>query len=183
MPILKREPDIFPEDLFQQPQLLEKEWWALYTISRQEKKLMRLLVAAELAFYAPVIERRHRSPNGRLRKTFEPLFANYVFLCGDEDARHRALCTGCVSRNTLVESPEELIQDLRQIQGLIKSEAPLSPESRLEPGQRVRIRNGPFSGYEGIITRREHDVRLNVFVRFMTQGVSVSIDDCQADQI
>ncbi len=183
MPILKRETDLFPADLFDTDQALEQPWWAMYTMARQEKKLMRKLVAEKVAFYAPVIERRYRSPNGRLRKSYEPLFSNYVFVCGDETARYKAVCTGCVSRNLPVEQKQELVADLRQIQRLIATECPLSPESRLEAGQPVRIRNGPFAGYEGVITRRDKDVRLQVYVRFMEQGVSVSIEDCQADPI
>ena len=54
----------------------------MYTMARREKKLMRQLIEEKIAFYAPVIERRYRSPNGRLRKSYEPLFANYVFVCG-----------------------------------------------------------------------------------------------------
>jgi transcription antitermination factor NusG len=77
----------------------------------------------------------------------------------------------------------ELVFDLRQIKNLIAQDAPLSPESRLEPGQRVRIRNGSFAGYEGVIARRERETKLQVFVRFMDQGVSVLLDDCQADPI
>ncbi|MFN3190745.1 MAG: transcription termination/antitermination protein NusG [Aureliella sp.] len=183
MPILKREPDLFPNNLFDTDYAESNDWWAMYTMARQEKKLMRMLLAEEIAFYAPVIERRYRSPNGRLRKSYEPLFANYVFVCGDEMARYKAVSTGCVSRNMPVEQPDLLIQDLKQIYGLVSSEAPLSPESRLEPGQRVRIRNGPFAGYEGVITRRDKEVRLHVYVRFMEQGVSVAIEDCQADPI
>ena len=183
MPILKREVDIYPEDLLQSEFANENSWWAMYTLARQEKKLMRMLVADQVPFYAPVIERRYRSPNGRLRTSYEPLFSNYVFVCGQEAERYQAVCTGCVSRNMPVEQVDDLVTDLQQIQRLIASEAPLSPESRLEPGQRVRIRNGPFAGYEGVITRRDREVRLQVYVRFMEQGVSVSIEDCQADPI
>lgn len=183
MPILKREPDIFPEDLLTSDQALESPWWAMYTMARQEKKLMRMLRSEGVAFYAPVIERRYRSPNGRLRKSYEPLFHNYVFVCGDEMARFKAVSTGCVSRNMPVEQVSELVSDLKQIRDLISTDAPLSPESRLEPGQRVRVRNGSFAGFEGVIVRREKDVRLQVFVRFMEQGVSVSLEDCQVDPI
>ncbi len=144
---------------------------------------MRQLAALELPFYAPIIERRHRSPNGRLRKTYEPLFSNYVFICGDEEVRYKAVCTGSVSRYLPVPEPLELVADLRQIAQLVGTSAPLSPESRLEPGQRVRIRNGAFAGYEGVITKRDREVRLQVFVRFMDQGISVELDDCQADPI
>ncbi len=48
---------------------------------------------------------------------------------------------------------------------------------------RVRIRNGAFAGYEGVIVRRDKEIRLQVSVRFMDQGISVAITDCQADPI
>jgi transcription antitermination factor NusG len=183
MPLLKREIDLHPPDLLTSELALNNPWWAMYTLARQEKKLMRELQKLDVAFYAPVIERRYRSPNGRLRKSYEPLFGNYVFVCGDEDSRYKAVCTGCVSRCMPVEQRDDLVADLLQIKNLVATEAPLSPESRLEPGQRVRIRNGPFAGYEGVIVRRDKEVRLQVYVRFMDQGVSVAIEDCQADPI
>ena len=183
MPLLNRETDLHPADLLTSELASASPWWAMYTLARQEKKLMRELQKLDVAFYAPVIERRYRSPNGRLRKSYEPLFGNYVFVCGEEDSRYKSVCTGCVSRCMPVEQKEELVTDLLQIRNLVATEAPLSPESRLEPGQRVRIRNGPFAGYEGVIVRRDKEVRLQVYVRFMDQGVSVAIEDCQADPI
>ena len=183
MPILKREPDIYPDDLLSSELAEQGPWWALYTLARQEKKLMRELIKLRVAFYAPVIQRRYRSPNGRMRTSYEPLFGNYVFLCGDEQARYEAVCTGCVSRWLPVPETDEFVADLTQIKSLIDEEVPLAPESRLEPGQRVRVRNGSFAGYEGVIVRREKEVRLQVFVRFMDQGVSLLLDDCQADPI
>lgn len=183
MPILKRETDLFPPDLLTSDLAETSPWWAMYTLAKHEKKLMRQLVDLQIPFYAPVIERRYRSPNGRLRTSYEPLFGNYVFVCGEEEIRYKTVCTGSISRCISVEQSQELVADLLQIKNLIGTEAPLAPESRLEPGQRVRIRNGVFAGYEGVIVRRERDVRLQVYVRFMEQGVSVQLDDCQADPI
>jgi transcription antitermination factor NusG len=183
MPLLKRETDIYPEGLLTTEQALSQPWWAMYTMARQEKKLMRMLLEEHVSFYAPVIERRYRSPNGRLRMSYEPLFANYVFVCGEEEARYKAVCTGTVSRWMPVTEPDKLVADLLQIYNLVATKAPLAPESRLEPGMRVRIRNGAFAGYEGVIVRREKEVRLQVSVRFMEQGISVAIEDCQADPI
>ena len=183
MPLLDRETDIFPANLLTSQQAVKEPWWAMYTMARQEKKLMRQLIDEKIAFYAPVIERRYRSPNGRLRKSYEPLFANYVFVCGDEDARYRSVCTGCVSRTLSVPEPDKLVVDLLQVFNLVATNAPLAPERRLELGMKVRIRNGSFAGYEGVIVRRDKEVRLQISVRFMDQGISVAIDDCQADPI
>lgn len=183
MPILSPETSIFPDDLLESTFALDHAWWVMYTLPRQEKKLMRMLLEKEVPFYLPVIKRRYRSPNGRLRCVMQPLFSGYVFVCGGEQQRYESICTGCVSRWLDVPDPTELVEDLKQLERLIVQDAPLSPERRMVAGQRVRIRNGAFAGYEGVILRREKGLCLQVSVRFMDQGVSVLLDDCQADII
>ncbi len=120
---------------------------------------------------------------GRIRTTYAPLFNNYVFLCGDDEARYQAVCTGCVQKATPITDVEGFVTDLRQIRDLINMGVPLTLESRLEAGQRVRVRSGAFMGYEGVILRREQETRLLVSVKFMEQGVSVKLEDCQLELI
>lgn len=182
MPLLPNEPDKFPEDLLETVEP-ESPWWAIYTRARQEKSLMRQLRQLGISHYGPMIERRYRSPSGRLRTSFVPLFSNYVFVQGDEEARYQTVCTGCVSRCVPVEDTEALVEDLKQVASLIATGEPLAPEARIEPGDLVRIKNGQFEGFEGRVVRREHDVRLVVDVRFMNQGVSVALDDCVMEVI
>jgi hypothetical protein len=186
MPILSLEPDLFPANLFDlamAPEDPATGWWALYTRSRREKDLMRHLLALEIPFYCPIIPRRYRSPAGRVRTTYLPLFSNYVFLYGDEVLRYQAVTTGCVSRHLRVPNGAELTRDLRQLCDLIRSGVPLTPESRLEPGDYVRIRSGPFRRYEGTILRREGQLRLLVHVNFLQQGASFVLDECQVELV
>ncbi len=185
MPLLKQEQDIWPGNLFAEEAapVLGQPWWAMYTLPRFEKKLMRQLVELDIPFYGPTIGRRYRSGQGRLRTSFEPLFPNYVFVCGDEMARYHAVATGSVSRWLPVHRPEELICDLKQIYELIQTNVPLAPETRLEAGQKVRVRSGIFKGFEGTVLRRENEVRLLIYVRYMGRGASVALDDCQLDAI
>lgn len=183
MPILKHEPDMFPDDLLQTGLGEEERWWAIYTLSRQEKLLMRKLREAGIAHYGPLISRRYRSPAGRVRTTYMPLFANYVFVRGTEEDRYNAVCTGCVSRYVPVADSEELVTDLAQVRRLIETGAPLAPEERLEPGDIVRVKTGSFAGFEGRILDRSGERRLVVEVRFMNQGASVKLEDCQLERI
>ncbi len=201
MPLLKPEQDIWPLNLLDDPSteencetaeaeivepslaLAKQPWWALYTLARFEKKLMRQLVEINIPFYGPTIARRYRSPQGRIRTSVEPLFPNYVFIMGDEMARYKAVSTGCVSRWMPVADSAELVTDLRQIRNLILTESPLSPELRLQPGQKVRVKTGVFKGFEGTIIRRENEVRLLISVRYMGRGASVALDDCQLEAI
>lgn len=182
MPILPEEDDIYPRDLLESDRA-SGPWWAIYTRSRQEKQLMRRLRELEVAFYSPIIARRYRSPAGRVRVSHLPLFTNYVFLCGDNDARYQAVCTGTVSRCLEVDDPTQLVTDLQQIRELIETGAPLTPESKLEPGDLVRIKSGQFAGFEGTIVRRQQETRLVVAVRFMNQGASVLLEDCQLEYL
>lgn len=186
MPILPAEPDIFPQDLLDEPERSSNpkaRWWALYTLPRREKNLMRKLRSLEVPHYAPLIKRKTKSPSGRVRTSHVPLFSGYVFLLGDEAGRYQAFQTNCVSRTIEVKDPQRLVEDLARIKRLIDSEAPLSPESRIEPGRRVRIRSGLLAGMEGTVVKRRGVDRLLVAVEFLQQGASVQLDDFQVETI
>jgi transcription antitermination factor NusG len=186
MPILARELDVHPANLFDRCDLgieSDRGWWCLYTLPRHEKELMRRLRGLDIAFYGPLIARRTRSPGGRMRVSHVPLFPNYAFIYGDGEQRHRAMTTNCVSRWIEVANSQELTLDLRQVRQLIESGAPLTPESRLEPGMPVRIRSGPLAGLEGVTVKRHNQERLVVAVRFLKQGASVLLEDFQVERI
>lgn len=181
MPILPRENDHWPAGLFDpdSPLLRRSDWtwWCLYTLSRREKELMRRLAAWEIPHYGPMVPKRFRSPSGRLRTSHVPLFPNYVFLFGDTEMRQRAQSTNCVARWSDVPLPGELVDDLRQIRAAVDSGLPLTPEARLQAGDRVRVRTGPFRDCEGTVIRREGKTRLLLSVRYLAQGVSMEVDE------
>jgi len=145
--------------------------------------LMRRLRAMDIAHCAPMIGRRKRSPQGRVRTSYVPLFPNYVFLCGNDFHRYEALTTNCVSRNLKVADGVQLASDLQRIHELIERGHPLTPEARLHKGVPVRVRSGPFAGFEGEVIHRENGTRLLVAVNFMQQGASVLLEDCQLDRL
>jgi transcription antitermination factor NusG len=180
MPILPRQRDVFPADLFNAAPPAGDEtarWVAFYTLSRREKDLMRKLEAAAVPFYAPLIRRRLRSAGGRTRESYVPLFAGYVFSRVDDDQRRAALATNTIARWLPIVDEARLIDDLRTIKRLIDTDQPLAPEARIEPGQQVRVRSGPMRGIEGIVVRRQGTQRLVVAVQFLNQGASVELED------
>ena len=186
MPILAREVDVFPEDLLIRDHSCgdgEIRWWAVYTRSRQEKELMRCLHAMEISYYCPIIPHRFRSPAGRVRTSYIPLFSNYVFMNCDGSDRYRALQTNVISQTLEVQNGLELTRDLRQIQRLIQLGAPMSLEARLQPGAPVRITQGPLKGLEGVVVKRFHESYLFVAVNFLQQGASVKLEDYEVKSI
>jgi transcriptional antiterminator RfaH len=187
MPILAREPDIHPVGLLQDPCLAwpsrQSTWWVLYTLSRREKELMRQLCRRDIAFYCPLIRRLTRSASGRNQVAHVPLFSSYVFLYGNELDRHRAMASNCVSRWLAVPDPTGLTQDLQQIQRLLETGVPVTPEARLAPGTHVRIRSGPLTDMEGVVIKRLHQWRLVVSVNFLQQGASLLLEDWQIERL
>lgn len=186
MPILRREPDQFPAELLEQPDLggeTGRSWWVAHTYPRQEKSLVRRLHAHSTWHYLPQTENKFRSPNGRSRTSYVPLFPGYVFLYGSDQERGQALETGCVVRILDVEDGRKLTADLRQIKRLLDSGCPLTTEAELSPGELVRVTTGPFQGFEGRLLKRQAGDRLLVLVNYLQQGVSVALENYQVERV
>ena len=69
MPILAPETCLYPADLFDIADAgaeADARWWALYSMARQEKQLMRRLHALGTPFYSPVVAKRTRGASGRV---------------------------------------------------------------------------------------------------------------------
>jgi transcription antitermination factor NusG len=182
MPILNAEPGIYPANLLELDAANPRPWWVLYTLSRQEKQLCRLLVNQQMEFYCPTIAKRYRSPGGRYRVSHLPLFPNYVFLRGDDQQRYQSVTTGCVSRCLPVSEPEKFLADLQQIHKLIEVGVPLTPEEKLQPGMLVRVKTGPMAGLQGQILERRGERRLLVSVNFIQQGASLELGDWELEE-
>ena len=173
---------MFPESLLDQPAGSQDDsWFAMYTLARQEKELMRRLRPLNIAHYGPMIEQRKRSPQGRIRKSFVPLFTGYVFVRGDEVARHDAVSTGCISRCLSVTESEELVEDLKRIRQMVVSGSEIRPEPQPLTGRTAIVKNGAMKGLKGTITTTHSQHRLTIMVNFMQQGASVIVDEADVE--
>jgi len=179
MPILPAEPALYPECLFDEdrpPEVAERCWWVLHTRPRQEKRLARHLHTAEIPYFLPLIPRKVRV-RARTVLSHLPLFAGYVFLLGTREERLAALASGRVVHTLEVKDQEGLWRDLWQVQRLIATGAPLTPEGQLVPGALVEIRGGPLAGLRGTIIQSVSGRRFLVRVDFIQRGASVLLDD------
>lgn len=185
MPILKGETSVFPQNLledFPTHDTEDRQWWAVYTRSRQEKSLARQLLSYEIPFYLPLIP-NERLVSGSRVTSHLPLFGGYLFLFGNEDERVKMMTTNRISRVLPVADGAELRQNLEDVQRMIECGEPLTVESRLETGCRVRVKSGGLMGLEGMVIKRRSGTRLLVAVNYLRQGVSVLIDDFMVEPI
>lgn len=179
MPILRAEPDHFPESLFAgggQCKLGQGHWWVLHAKPRQEKSLARCLTATQTPHYLPTIPRRF-CVRGRIVTSHIPLFTGYVFIHADHERRVAALTTNRIVRCLEVTDQVRLWDDLCQVNQLIASGKPITPEARITVGTPVEVISGPLSGLHGVVVRSATGKRFVVKIDFIEQGASVLIDD------
>ena len=162
--------DVCPRD--------ERAWRVFYTKSRQEKALAQYLSCRRVPHFLP-LHQKHSLTRGRRFSSVVPLFSGYLFLFADRDERVTALESNRVARTIDVPlwQQSQFCNDLLQIQRLIETGLPLTPESRIQPGQLVRIKSGRLAGLEGQVTHRRGGTRLLVTVDYLQQGASIEIDD------
>jgi hypothetical protein len=189
MPILKAIQDINLPNLLERPEvgegMDERRWCALQSLPRQEKVLLQRLLAMGIEFYGVMYTALHRSPSGRIRKTQLPLFPGYAFHYGDEETRHRAMTTHCVSKWLRVPDHEQqrLTSDLRQFFTCILNNVPLLPVDRLIKGDPVHIKGGPLRGIIGTFIKYEHECKVQIACDFLQKGALVAIDKCDIEPI
>ena len=150
-------------------------WWVAHTRSRQEKALAWDILRSGGSYFLPMYEvtRRRR---GRQWRSLLPLFGGYVFVCGGEEDRIRALETDRIARMIEVTDQGRLVGELCGIQRLLTSGLAIDPYPGLVKGSACRIRKGPLAGLEGRLERREHRARFVVSVTILGQGAMVELD-------
>jgi transcription antitermination factor NusG len=171
MPILKREPDAFPETIFE----MTEPWWVAHLRSRQEKVLARYLRDYDIPFYLPQMEKRIRR-SGRTFVSYLPLFSGYTFFRGEREEKLRALRSNVIVN--VLEPPDqaEISAELKQLHQLQLTEGHLKPHPFVGPGDTVLITEGAFQGYRGVVLKEKGVTRLIVSVSFIRQSVALEID-------
>lgn len=171
MPILRKESDFFPADLFEMSPD-EAPWQIAHLRSRQEKSVARLLLDAGKPFYLPQIEQKSRR-NGRTFVSHLPLFPGYIFVRAVEGLRQTLWRTSAVVQMIDVPDQAQLHAELLQIRQLQASGAVLIPQVELVPGDAVRITEGSFSGYSGVVVEERGSLRLVVSISILKKSVAV----------
>jgi len=174
VPILKREVDCFPSNLFELSPV-DRPWWAAYVRSRQEKGLARHLAQQGVGFYLPQAEKQVRRA-GRTFVSHLPLFPGYLFFRGAASARRTALESNLIVQVLPVEDQGRLHEELASLWRLQLAGAPLVPHPWIEPGDEVEIVDGPFQGWTGMVLREKGRMRLVVSISLLRQSVAAELD-------
>ena len=159
---------------------MSRSWYALRSKPRKERSLYSYVTAEDIECYYPCLEVNPVNP--RSRKT-KPYFPGYLFVQVDleEVGRNRFRWTpnslGLVRfGGEPAQVPENLIRGIRRTLAEI-NEAGGEELHGLQPGDPVRIEDGPFAGYrgafEGCLSGRD---RVCVLLDMLAQGRTVAVE-------
>ena len=171
MPVLRKESEIFPADLFEMP-TRKAPWEIGHLRSRQEKAVARLLLEAGLPFYLPQIQQK-KTASGRTHVCHLPLFPGYIFLRGVDGMRETLSRTDALATVLDVPDQAQLTAELQQIRQLQASGAELTLRDELVPGDTVLFQDGAFKGYSGVVVEDRGTLRLIVSVSALRKSLAV----------
>jgi len=151
-------------------------WWVAHTKARFEKAFAWDMSGHGIGYFLPMREKIFFS-GGRKRRAMIPLFTSYVFVCGTESDRYKAMTTNRLCQMIDVIDQDDLIRELSRIEKALLSGAVIDHYPHLPVGNRCRIVSGPMMGTEGVVIERiDEKARMVLEVTILGQSAVVEVD-------
>lgn len=155
---------------------LSTDWFALYTSSRREKHVSKLLAERRIENFLPLY-RAERHWDKRKPVTLDlPLFPNYIFV----RAGQKASLLNVPGVLSIVGTdrdpwplPDHEIQAFRKAVNVCR----LEPHIFFDAGERVRITSGPLAGMHGVLLRKKGNFRVVLTIDAISSSVAVEVDE------
>jgi len=159
-------------------------WLAAYTRSHHEQQVARQLHQKALEYLLPSYERLARWSD-RIKRIPTPLFPGYVFVNVSHAEQVAVLETAGVvhfvscAGKAVPLSPDE-IERLRACSLQARG---VEPHPYLKIGRRVRVKHGPFAGWEGTLVEKQNSRRLVITIEQIMKAVAVNIHGADVETI
>jgi len=158
-------------------------WYVVHTKARQEQGACDNLARQGYGVYFPRIKVIKRI-RGQQQAQLEPMFPRYIFVQPASAAQSLAPVRSTLGVATIVRFGQEpaqmrgdLLQGIRsfEAQRNAAKDADISP---LQPGERVRVADGPLAGLEGLISSVSKH-RVIVLLQLLGQDTEVRLSEHQ----
>jgi transcriptional antiterminator NusG len=169
-------------------EISEQSWFAVHVKSRHEFKVMERLTQSGVEVFLPAIDVLSKWKD-RNRLIQVPLFPCYLFVHirkNDHDERLLVLKTKGVVRflGNVPGEPETVpAEQILSLRKLLENKVTLDPYPYLQEGQRVRIKNGPLAGVEGMLVEKSGQHKLVLSVDILCQSTSVFVQASDVEKI
>jgi transcriptional antiterminator RfaH len=129
-------------------------WYALYTVSRQEKKVATRLAEIGIEVYCPTII-QERQWSDRKKKVEVPLLSSYVFVKLEAQDRELVFQVSGIVRYLYWLGQPAIIKDkeIEVLQTWLQDKVVSFEVVGIQPGSLYEIPAGPFIGQKGIVEK------------------------------
>src|SRR5271170_233555 len=151
------------ETLVEQP-----HWYAVCTCANREKRVAEQLAFCGIDHYLPQYDSVRRWKDRKVRLQL-PLFPGYVFVHFALQRRLSVLQVPGVARivgfgGVPTPLPDKEVPNLR---AALESHLRAEPHPFLTSGRRVRVKQGPLMGVEGLVVRRKNRMRIVILLELI----------------
>jgi transcriptional antiterminator RfaH len=129
-------------------------WYALYTQSRQEKKVTARLGKLGIEVYCPLII-QERQWSDRKKKVEVPLLPSYVFVKMESQKREMVFQVSGVVRYLYWLGQPAIVKDseIEVLQNWLQDKIVSFEIVGIQPGSVYEIPSGPFIGQKGVVDK------------------------------
>ena len=162
---------------------LEKNWYVVYTLSKHEKQVDRLLSRASIESFLPMYT-EIRQWSDRKKKVILPLFPNYLFVCINPKEFWKVLkLDGVIKFVSSGFAPEKISNRIiHSIQRAVRGEVKIC-NTLMKVGEKIRAISGPFMGTEGHFVKEGKKDMLIVNVELLHRSVLLEVSPNQIEKI
>ncbi|HUI84632.1 MAG TPA: UpxY family transcription antiterminator [Candidatus Binatia bacterium] len=159
-------------------------WLAAYTRSRHEHAIARQLRLKNVECLLPTFEQLVRWSD-RIRRSRTPLFPGYIFVYVSECERLPVLQTVGIVRLVSVAGEPAVLreEDIERLRACALRPADIEPHPFLRIGHRVRVKHGPFAGWEGTLVQKQNSRRLVINVDQIMRSVAINIHGADVESL
>jgi transcription antitermination factor NusG len=161
-----------------------KTWLAAYTRSRHEQQVVSQLRLKNLECLLPTYERAVRWSD-RIKHSSTPLFPGYVFIHISDSERALVLQTIGVVNLVSSGGRASVLHDdeVERLRACCLQSNEVEPHPYLRIGHRVRVKHGPFAGWEGTLVEKCNARRLVITVDQIMKSVAINLHGADVETI
>ncbi len=156
---------------------LDEGWYAVFTIPKHEKSVLRYLDMRGIEAFLPTYETTRLWRNRQRVTLAIPLFPCYLFVRASKINYGNVRQSPGVIR--LVGNQREPLPVADSAIELLRASVAgkkIEPYSDLVVGTRVRVRSGSMQGVEGVLIRKNNALRFVLSIELINQHAAIEMD-------
>jgi transcription antitermination factor NusG len=152
-------------------------WYIFYTRPKSEKVVYHELRKMNYVVFLPTIKRESVWKNRQKKIIEEVLLPGYIFVQTTINELYKILRIPKIVTYIQCGGKPSVVMhyEIERIRNIIVTEKDISIDSDFSKEEKVKIISGPFSGYEGIIVKKNGKSRFGMLINGINCAISIEI--------